>query len=329
MVFRKCSIGGKIYEGDNDDEESGGGSVALLERPTDEPEQAYEAIGDVEIPIAVRSSGGNAGPSNTPPINPNVIHFHDPQLLEDIQNTANGESSAHARALNAFMTTLALCHTAIAGVNEDNSLSYKAQSPDESALVQAAADSGYIFLGKEKDILRLKTPFLEGDAVEEYELLHVLDFTSARKRMSVILRKVATENDSERKLLLLSKGADSVIIERLKSGQEPFIKTTEEHLEYFANAGLRTLCLAYKVIPEEEYDEWSHRYHEATVALDDREDEIEKVSDEMEQGLRLLGATAIEDKLQDGVPETIADLKRAGIKIWVATGDKLETAICT
>ena len=131
--------------------------------------------------------------------------------------TANGESSAHARALNAFMTTLALCHTAIAGVNEDNSLSYKAQSPDESALVQAAADSGYIFLGKEKDILRLKTPFLEGDAVEEYELLHVLDFTSARKRMSVILRKVATENDSERKLLLLSKGADSVIIEWLSS----------------------------------------------------------------------------------------------------------------
>jgi phospholipid-translocating ATPase len=127
---------------------------------------------------------------------------------------------------------------------------------------------------------------------------------------------------------LLSKGADSVIIERLKSGQDDFIKTTEEHLEYFASAGLRTLCLAYKVIPEAEYDEWSHRYHEATVTLEDREDAIEKVSDEMEQGLRLLGATAIEDKLQDGVPETIADLKRAGIKIWVATGDKLETAIC-
>jgi len=79
---------------------------------------------------------------------------------------------------------------------------------------------------------------------------------------------------------------------------------------------------------EEEYEEWSHRYHEATVALDDREEQIEKVSDKMERGLKLLGATAIEDKLQDGVPETIADLKRAGIKIWVATGDKLETAIC-
>jgi phospholipid-translocating ATPase len=78
---------------------------------------------------------------------------------------------------------------------------------------------------------------------------------------------------------------------------------------------------------EDEYAAWSDRYHAATIARDDREARIEAVSDELEQDLRLLGATAIEDRLQDGVPETIADLKRAGIKIWVATGDKLETAI--
>ena len=78
---------------------------------------------------------------------------------------------------------------------------------------------------------------------------------------------------------------------------------------------------------ENEYEEWSIRYNEATVALEDREEKIAAVSDEIERDLRLLGATAIEDRLQDGVPETIADLKAAGIKIWVATGDKLETAI--
>lgn len=328
MIFRKCSIGGKIYEGDNDDDE-GGGETALRERPADDPDRVSEAVEDVEIPLAVRSStgNGNADAADLPPINPNVVHFADSQLLEDIQNSASG--GPHARALNAFLTTLALCHTAIASVNEDNSLSYKAQSPDESALVQAAADSGYIFLGKDKDTLKLKTPFSEGDSVEEYELLHVLDFTSARKRMSVIIRKIDQEVGSEKRVFLLSKGADSVILERLKPGQDTFVKTTEEHLEYFASSGLRTLCLAYKVIPESEYEDWSHRYHEATVALEGREEEVEKASDEMEQGLRLLGATAIEDKLQDGVPETIADLKRAGIKIWVATGDKLETAICT
>jgi len=78
---------------------------------------------------------------------------------------------------------------------------------------------------------------------------------------------------------------------------------------------------------ENEYDEWSVRYNEASIALEDREEKIAAISDEIEQDLRLLGATAIEDRLQDGVPETIADLKLAGIKVWVATGDKLETAI--
>jgi len=91
--------------------------------------------------------------------------------------------------------------------------------------------------------------------------------------------------------------------------------------------GLRTLCLAYKNIPLNIYEAWADRYHEATVALDDREEKIDTVSAEIEEGLTLLGATAIEDKLQDGVPDTIADLKRAGIKVWVLTGDKLETAI--
>jgi phospholipid-translocating ATPase len=80
-------------------------------------------------------------------------------------------------------------------------------------------------------------------------------------------------------------------------------------------------------LAEAEYTSWSERYHEATIASEDRDRRIEDVSNELEQDLRLLGATAIEDRLQDGVPEAIQDLKKAGIKIWVATGDKLETAI--
>ena len=77
----------------------------------------------------------------------------------------------------------------------------------------------------------------------------------------------------------------------------------------------------------QEYEAWSEKYYQATIAMEDRDEKVEATSDELERDLRLLGATAIEDKLQDGVPEAIADLKRAGIKIWVATGDKLETAI--
>ncbi|KAG8957682.1 hypothetical protein FRC05_009699, partial [Tulasnella sp. 425] len=220
-------------------------------------------------------------------------------------------------------------------------ITYKAQSPDEAALVQAAADVGFIFRGREREILRLQTPFL--DHLEEYELLNILDFTSARKRMSVIVRKL---EEGDGRIFLLCKGADNVIFDRLKpsSGNEQLKAKTGEDLDLFASEGLRTLRLAYKVLPgellfvlftetlanirtEDEYNAWADRYHDATVALEDRDDKIEAVSNEIEQNLRLLGATAIEDKLQDGVPEAIADLKHAGIKVWVATGDKLETAI--
>jgi phospholipid-translocating ATPase len=88
-----------------------------------------------------------------------------------------------------------------------------------------------------------------------------------------------------------------------------------------------SLCNTELLYAKDEYNLWSKRYHKATVAMDDREGKIEKISDELEQDLRLLGATAMEDRLQDSVPETIANPKRACIKIWVATGDKLETAI--
>lgn len=81
------------------------------------------------------------------------------------------------------------------------------------------------------------------------------------------------------------------------------------------------------LLSEEEYREWGERYNVASVSMEDREGKLELLCDELERDLRLLGATGIEDKLQDGVPETIADLKRAGIKMWVATGDKLETSI--
>lgn len=167
----------------------------------------------------------------------------------------------------------------------------------------------------------MQTPF--SDDIDEYELLNVLEFSSARKRMSVILRKL----DDDRKIFLLTKGADNVVFERLAPGKDAIKEQTNKDLEAFANEGLRTLCLGYRIVDEEEFDEWSHAFHEATVSLEDRETKMSDVSAQIEHSLILLGATAIEDKLQDGVPEAIAQLKRAGIKVWVATGDKLETAI--
>ncbi|KAG2047797.1 metal cation-transporting ATPase [Suillus hirtellus] len=235
----------------------------------------------------------------------------------------NKVNRALARSLNGFFSVLALCHTVLTAVDPaTGAIEYKAQSPDEAALIQAAADAGFIFRRREKEKLLLQTPFLK--ETKRYEMLNILEFTSAQKRMSVIVKKL---DDQDGRLFLLMKGADNVIFEQLKAGGDDLKRTTEAHLEDFANAGLRTLTLAYKVIQDDEYEAWSECYHEASTALDDREGKVEAVCDEMECKLRLLGATAIEDRLQDGVPETIADLKVVGIKIWVATGDKLETAI--
>ncbi|KAI0423943.1 hypothetical protein F5Y09DRAFT_325750 [Xylaria sp. FL1042] len=99
------------------------------------------------------------------------------------------------------------------------------------------------------------------------------------------------------------------------------------HLDEFATEGLRTLLVARKFIAEAEYMAWKEIYHKATTSLIDRQDKIEDAGEQIEQTLDLIGATAIEDKLQVGVPETIDKLRRANIKIWMLTGDKRETAI--
>lgn len=127
---------------------------------------------------------------------------------------------------------------------------------------------------------------------------------------------------------LLCKGADSVIYSRLAPGQQQELrKSTAEQLEQFAREGLRTLCIAERKISEKEYQAFSKEHDIAAAALTERDEKLEEVANEIEQNLMLIGGTAIEDKLQDGVPDTIALLARAGIKLWVLTGDKVETAI--
>ncbi len=128
------------------------------------------------------------------------------------------------------------------------------------------------------------------------------------------------------KIKLYCKGADTVILERLAENN-PFVENTLIHLEEFASEGLRTLCIAMREIPEEEYTRWSQIYDKAATTLTNRAEELDKAAEMIEQNLFLLGATAIEDKLQDGVPDTIHTLQEAGIRVWVLTGDRQETAI--
>merc|ERR1719443_2011975 len=120
-----------------------------------------------------------------------------------------------------------------------------------------------------------------------------------------------------------------MILERLGDSpeQRKFYDETIQHLEEFAKSGLRTLCLGFAVISEEEYKEWNQKMKIASSSINEREEKIEEVATVIETNLTLIGATAIEDRLQDQVPETIAKLLEANIHVWMLTGDKQETAI--
>lgn len=291
MEFKKCSIAGQIFSFDESPEETG--------------EMSSTSFTTVDGPAASRLSQS--------------ITTHQP----------------NASIAREFLTLMAICHTVIPEtsatigstqnfdsidgiqVSSTDEIVYHAASPDERALVYGAKRFGFVF--------HTRTPtYVEMNALgdrERYEILNVLEFTSTRKRMSIIARNARGE------IKLYCKGADTVIFERLAPHGQQYRDITLKHLEDFATAGLRTLCFAVVDVPTDVYDQWKETYHKASTALQNRERKVEDAASLIETNLVLLGATAIEDKLQDGVPETIAALLEAKIKMWVLTGDKQETAI--
>nr|XP_046164134.1 LOW QUALITY PROTEIN: phospholipid-transporting ATPase IA-like [Oncorhynchus gorbuscha] len=236
--------------------------------------------------------------------------FGDPTLPENLHN-----DHPTATIIQDFLTMMAVCHTAVPE-KTDNTIVYQASSPDEAALVRAASSLGFVFSGRTPDSVIIHALGTE----QRFELLNVLEFTSDRKRMSVIMRTPSG------RIRLYCKGADSVIYERLADSSK-YKDITLNHLEQFATEGLRTLCYAVTNISEESYEQWAEWYQRAATSLTNRALKMEESYELIERNLQLLGATAIEDKLQDKVPETIETLLRAGIKIWILTGDKQETAI--
>ncbi|GLT91721.1 hypothetical protein SLE2022_095950 [Rubroshorea leprosula] len=247
------------------------------------------------------------------------FNFKDERIMN-----GNWIKEPRADVIQKFFRLLAVCHTAIPEVDEDTGkVSYEAESPDEAAFVIAAREVGFEFYKRTQTSISVKElDLVSGRKVERlYKLLNVLEFNSTRKRMSVIVK------DEEGKLLILSKGADSVMFERLAEGGE-FEENTMKHMNEYADAGLRTLVLAYRELSEEEYNEFNQKFSGAKNSVSaDRETLIDEVAEKIERDLILLGATAVEDKLQNGVPDCIDKLAQAGIKLWVLTGDKMETAI--
>ena len=312
MEFKKCSINGVAYGEAYTEAEAG---MRRREGVDVEAEavqmRAQIAEARAEMLRQLRKKHDN------PYLHDDELTFISPDFVADL-NGKSGEEQV--RASEHFMIALALCHTVITETTPGDppTIEFKAQSPDEAALVATARDCGFTVLGRSNEDLHVNV--LGEDRT--YRILNTLEFNSTRKRMSAIVRM------PDGKIKLFCKGADSMIYSRLAKGyQQELRKSTAENLEMFAREGLRTLCVAEKEVDEEYYKDWSKDHDFAAQAVHDRDDRLEEVADRIERDLMLIGGTAIEDRLQDGVPDTIALLGQAGIKLWVLTGDKVETAI--
>lgn len=223
--------------------------------------------------------------------------------------------------IHEFMRVLAVCHTVVMDVDKKTGKkTFQASSPDELALVDGAKQGGYIFAARNVNFIGIEVTYTK--TKEVYEVLHEFPFDSTRKRMSLIVKK---HGSSE--LIMMTKGADSIMLPRITL-EDAVKNKIEEDLNFFALQGLRTLVISSKKIPAAAYKDWHARFFKISTSSDmDKEEQLDKIYDELEYGLTYLGSTAIEDLLQDEVPETIKHLMDAGIKIWVLTGDKQETAI--
>ncbi|WCJ20979.1 ATPase E1-E2 type family protein / haloacid dehalogenase-like hydrolase family protein [Euphorbia peplus] len=307
MEFVKCSIAGVAYGHGMTEVER-----ALAMRRNDGPSSEVDA--NLTDQLDDNGDTGHSGKTIK------GFNFKDERIM-------NGQwvNEPNSDTILNFFRVLAICHTAVPEKNnESDETFYEAESPDEAAFVIAAREIGFELYERTQTSISLHEldPTTGRKIKKIYNLLQVLEFSSSRKRMSVIVR------NEENELLLLSKGADSVMFERLSNNGGLFEAHTKEHIKRYSEAGLRTLVIGYRMLGEDEYGSWEKEFAKAKASVTANRDAlVEDVADKIERDLVLLGATAVEDKLQKGVPECINKLAHAGLKIWVLTGDKMETAI--
>lgn len=319
MDFLKCSVAGTAYGVSPSEVELAAAkqmAIDLEEQNREIANAKHKNSGsEIELETVSTSNDGNDFKRRIKGFN-----FEDSRLMD-----GNWLKEPNVDTLLLFFRILAICHTAIPELNEETgNLTYEAESPDEAAFLVAAREFGFEFYRRTQSSVFIRERYpSKGQPVErEFKILNLLDFTSKRKRMSVIVR------DEDGQILLLCKGADSIIFDRLSKNGRMYEEATTKHLNEYGEAGLRTLALAYKLLDESEYSAWNSEFQKAKSSIGaDREATLEHVSDMMEKDLILVGATAVEDKLQKGVPQCIDKLAQAGLKIWVLTGDKMETAI--
>ncbi|KAL5807689.1 hypothetical protein ACOSQ3_028380 [Xanthoceras sorbifolium] len=254
----------------------------------------------------------------------------DSELMELLAKDLVGDER---NAAHEFFLTLAACNTVIpiltpgtsssstrSGLLEIEDISYQGESPDEQALVSAASAYGYTLFERTSGHIAID---VNGEKLR-LDVLGLHEFDSVRKRMSVVIRF------PNNLVKVLVKGADNSMFSILAKDSERnnlVRHATQSHLNEYSAVGLRTLVVAARDLTDAELEQWQSRYEDASTSLVDRASKLRQTAALIECNLNLLGATGIEDKLQDGVPEAIEALRQAGIKVWVLTGDKQETAI--
>ncbi|GMJ08440.1 Aminophospholipid ATPase 4 [Hibiscus trionum] len=317
MDFLKCSIAGTAYGvRASDVERAAAQQMAndLEQEGTKSSASSNKSKKDIELETVVTSKDEKV---HKTPIK--FFSFEDGRMTE-----GNWRNEPNADIIMLFCRILAVCHTAIPELNEETgTYTYEAESPDEGAFLVAAREFGFEFYKRTQSSVFVRERYLaSGPTEREYKILNLLEFTSKRKRMTVIVR------DEDGQIILMCKGADSIIFDRLAKKGKLYLEDTTRHLNNYGEAGLRTLALAYRKLEESEYSAWNDEFQKAKTSIGpDRDIMLDKAAEMMEKDLVLVGATAVEDKLQKGVPQCIDKLAQAGVKLWVLTGDKMETAI--
>lgn len=353
MKFKKCSINGQMYDDStfnllaeaaqnevpsdystaiNDDSTTGEASTSK------KPGNHSKVVNEFLTLLSVCHTVVPEHESETQKRNPDFLRDHDHDDVDELQKKMKQQSDKRVPSridrgsspadeidiiasnddtdVNIRSEYIMLSDSPNSSRGSTSTIVYHAASPDEAALVRGAQRIGYEFNNRTPQNVYVSKFGRE----ESFEVLNVFEFDSFRKRMSVIVKS------SDDKIKIYTKGADTVIYDRLAN--KSLTKITTRHLQKFAHDGLRTLCCAYAEIDREFYESWGKRYKEANLLYGDaKTTQIESCVAELECNLILLGATAIEDKLQEDVPETIDTLLKAGINFWLLTGDKQETAI--
>ncbi|KAL3381634.1 hypothetical protein AABB24_001646 [Solanum stoloniferum] len=244
----------------------------------------------------------------------------DPVLLNI---SKNGKHSDEGKHVHDFFLALAACNTIVPLAVETSDpamklVDYQGESPDEQALVYAAAAYGFMLIERTSGHIVID---VQGER-QRFNVLGLHEFDSDRKRMSVIL------GCPDNTVKVFVKGADTTMFGIIdKSLSLNVVRATELHLHSYSSMGLRTLVVGMREMSASEFEEWQSSYEAANTAVIGRAALLRKVAGNVEKNLTILGASGIEDKLQEGVPEAIESLRVAGIKVWVLTGDKQETAI--